>query len=165
MLDLLTPTVLESWLVRLPVLFLVVVVAGILIPETSAAVYKWVDENGKVHYSDKPPPQGEAQELDVESAPSTSTPALTDEQRLQKQQRLLDAFAKERADKKAEQEKLKKEKQERKIWCARARDELRQLKEAAYLYDYDESGEKVIYSKEAREKATREQEAQIKKYC
>ena len=67
---------------------------------------------------------------------------------------MLDAFTKERQEKEAEQAKLEEEQKERRIWCARAKDDLRELKEASYLYDYDDSGEKVVYSKEAREKAT-----------
>tara|TARA_B100001123_G_C14908137_1_gene866645 strand:- start:195 stop:677 length:483 start_codon:yes stop_codon:yes gene_type:complete len=134
-------------------------------PECHATIYKWTDENGKVHYSDQPPAAVKAEEMDVDSEPSATTNGLTDEQRQQKQKRLLDAFAKERADKKAAEEKVSKAAEERKIWCARAREELRQLKEATYLYDYDQTGEMVIYSKEAREKATQEQAARIDKNC
>ena len=101
----------------------------------------------------------------MDSRPSATTNDLSDEQRQQKQQRLLDASAKERADKKAAEEKVTKTVEQRTIWCARSRDELRQLKEATYLYDYDETGEMIIYSKEAREKATQEQEARIDKNC
>ena len=44
-------------------LFLVSVIA---IPAaTSAQVYKWVDENGKVHYSDKKPPASENKNVEV----------------------------------------------------------------------------------------------------
>ena len=41
--------------------------------EVQAAIYKWVDENGKVHYSDKAPAD-DAPEMDIESAPSTTGP-------------------------------------------------------------------------------------------
>ena len=139
--------------------------SGYFNSESQAAIYKWIDDNGKVHYSDQPPPASQAEEIDVDTAPSAPTNGLTDEQRQQKQQRLLDAFTKERADKKATEEKATKAAEERKSWCVRARDELRQLKEATYLYDYDESGEMIIYSKEAREQVAREQAARIDKYC
>ena len=160
--DLLRATIVFT---RMRALLLVVVVSVCWAYEVIGAVYKWVDDNGKVHYSDKPPAQQDIQEMEVEHAPSVTTPGLTGEQRLHKQQRVLDAFAKERADKKAEQDKLAQEKQERKVWCARAKDELREISEAGYLYDYDENGEMVVLSKERRAQATSEAEAQIKKKC
>lgn len=44
----------------------------------SAAMYKWVDQNGKVHYSDQPPPDGARQSGVVNTpAPHTSTPPTT----------------------------------------------------------------------------------------
>ena len=131
----------------------------------SGAIYKWVDENGKVHYSDQPPPEESSEELDIESDSSSTTPSLTDEEHRQKQQRLLDAYAKERADKKAERAKVAEEDEKLRVWCARAKDELRLMKQAGYLYDYDESGQKIIYSKEKRESATRAYAAEIEEKC
>lgn len=40
----------------------------------SAVLYKWVDQNGKVHYSDQPPPDG-AKKSDVVNAPAPGTPS------------------------------------------------------------------------------------------
>ncbi len=34
------------------------VVAALLVLPVQAGIYKWVDENGKVHYSQTPPPKG-----------------------------------------------------------------------------------------------------------
>ena len=45
-------------------------------PCASAALYKWVDANGRTVYSDQPPPDGAKQSGVVNTpAPSTSTPA------------------------------------------------------------------------------------------
>ncbi len=50
------------------------VILGIFVlyfEDTSAEVYKWVDEAGNVHYSDQPPPQEyESEEMILEPAPS-----------------------------------------------------------------------------------------------
>jgi hypothetical protein len=40
----------------------------------SAVMYKWVDQDGKVHYSDQPPPSG-AKKSGVMNAPSPGSPA------------------------------------------------------------------------------------------
>jgi len=37
---------------------------------TVAAVYKWVDESGRVHYGDSPPPESDAQSVAVPEGPS-----------------------------------------------------------------------------------------------
>ena len=146
-------------------LLTLVICLGLWSGPALGAIYKWVDENGKVHYSDQPPPEESSQELDIESDSSSTTPSLSDEEHRQKQQRLLDAYAKERADKKAERAKAAEEDEKLRVWCARAKDELRLMNQAGYLYDYDESGQKIIYSKEKRESATRAYAAEIEEKC
>ena len=37
---------------------------------TLAAVYKWVDESGRVHFGDSPPPESDAQQVEVPEGPS-----------------------------------------------------------------------------------------------
>lgn len=130
----------------------------------SAGIYKWVDENGKVHYSDKPPAAG-AEEMDVKVEPSGSPAGVSDAERREKLKRLLDAFDKERAEKKALAEEASEEKRVKAEECARMRDELTELKEAGYLYDYDEAGNKVIFTQEERAKATAEYEEAYAKHC
>ena len=44
----------------------------------SAQMYKWVDSNGKVHYSDKPPPSNVKTEKLREPAPAASTPVASE---------------------------------------------------------------------------------------
>ena len=41
-----------------PTLFAVIAVLALCAGSVSAAPYKWVDKDGKVHYSDQPPPAG-----------------------------------------------------------------------------------------------------------
>jgi len=42
-----------------------------------AQVYRWVDKDGKVHYSSQKPPDVEVKELDIKSANSLGAPAPT----------------------------------------------------------------------------------------
>jgi len=39
-------------------------------PDSQAKVYKWVDENGRTHYSSRPPKTVEAEEMDIEEKPA-----------------------------------------------------------------------------------------------
>lgn len=43
-------------------------------------VYKWTDKDGRVHYSSTPPPEGEAKEMNVRSAPATPVAAKPEEE-------------------------------------------------------------------------------------
>jgi hypothetical protein len=45
----------------------------------SAQMYKWVDENGKVQYSDKPPPSNVKTQKLRPAAPAASAPAAKDD--------------------------------------------------------------------------------------
>lgn len=51
-------------------LILVMTLAGLTV--ANADVYKWVDENGNVHFTDTPPPKQQTEELKVLSAPTPS---------------------------------------------------------------------------------------------
>jgi len=51
--------------------------AAVLIPlyAVSAQMYKWVDADGKVHYSDQPPPSQGVKQQSTLQKPRTATPA------------------------------------------------------------------------------------------
>ena len=137
----------------------------VLLPAIAhAAIFKWTDENGKVHYSDKPPAE-EAEQLDVDTGDAGTGSSLTDTQRKLKQQKLLDAFEKEREDKKAADGKAKEEKKQRMAWCQRAKEELARYRSASHLYDYDDDGNKVVYSRAPRESVLRDYQKQIEYNC
>lgn len=58
---------------RTTALVIALVVAA---PVAAAQVYKWVDEDGVTHYTQQPPPGGEAQVIDPNVAePSAAAPA------------------------------------------------------------------------------------------
>lgn len=60
---------------RLHTLFLIIVMgfAGAL--TTQAATYKWVDKDGNVHYSQRPPPDANYERLKIKTPPPGNTPA------------------------------------------------------------------------------------------
>ncbi len=50
----------------------------VLVPSTLVAdMYKWVDENGKVHYSDSPPPGKKAKKLDLKINSISGPPVVS----------------------------------------------------------------------------------------
>ena len=69
----------------------------------SAEIYRWTDENGRVHYGERPPHDtAERVQLPRGAAPSAATPAADEAERRARQQRMLDAFSHKREQKKAE---------------------------------------------------------------
>ena len=125
-----------------------------------AEVYKWVDDDGRIHYSDRPGAQ--ARQLNIDIEPAVGDAGID---RKEKRQRYLDAVAKERADKeqKAQEEKQRKAEQQRR--CLFAKDRLYRLRRAGYLYDLDQSGERVVLTDSERETAIQDFEKNIQRYC
>jgi len=132
--------------------------------QAQAGIYKWVDDSGNVHYGDRAP-AGDSRQIDVDTRPSSDRDEAVEAQRREKRRRLLDAFAKERADKQAMEAKRRQEKKEHEQHCLEMRDHLRRMLEAGYLYETDEAGNKTIYSAERRRSATQTYQEIIGKYC
>lgn len=76
---------------------------SVLLPGPYAGqIYKWVDENGKVHFGDRPKPEHEATKVKVKKGNSISAPKG---ERLRKQQLLLEHFERKRTEKKEAEKK------------------------------------------------------------
>jgi len=131
-----------EWYLRIfIVLFVVLIVPSI------AAVYKWVDENGVVHYSDKPSENKNQAQMIIHS-PSPSEESINKAPQILKMQ--LDE------QKKLEQSRSINERNTRKVEegtqqhlsqliksCGRARQELRTLQEGR-AFRYGENDERVF---------------------
>ncbi len=59
--------------------FLALILAASLAMTTAAhaEVYKWVDEDGNIHFTDTPPPKQKTEEVRIDSAPSSSSRSST----------------------------------------------------------------------------------------
>ena len=140
----------------------------------SAQMYKWVDSDGKVQYSDKPPPSNIKTEKLREPARAASTPAASDakggtpkdaakagpktaaEQEQAFRKRQLDAA-------KAQEEEAKKQAQarDRAENCKRAKAALANLQIGGRQMRIDEKGERVFLDDQqiVQETAKAQQEA------
>jgi hypothetical protein len=131
-------------------------------------IYKWVDKHGKVHFSDRPRPEG-SEKIQLKDSPQIDSGVTgagpTDAERREKRRRLLEVFEQERAQKEAAAAKKAAEKKELRKKCTVAKRDLREMKEAGYLYDYDKSGNRVILSNDEREKAVADLKRKIDKRC
>ena len=138
----------------------------------SAEIYKWTDENGRVHFSDKPVNKS-AKEVQLqqqnistssENSQMESTP-LTDEQRRANQSRLGNSLEVDRIKREQIEANEKKEKQRREQNCRYAKRNLKAAKEVGSVFSYDDQGNKYHYNKQQRQAYIQRRIDQVNKWC
>ena len=135
-----------------------------------AALHKWVDADGKVHYSDSPPPTGaKAQKLQLStgagegteaSASTVSTTETTAE-------READWRKAQKAKKEAEQ-KTEKEQEAatvRQLNCQQARSQLLTLQNSPAIATYDANGQRKLMDDADRQRGIEAANKAIGEYC
>lgn len=141
---------------------IVVICALIFNPATTyAEIYKWVDEQGKVHYGDKA--INNSTEMDVNI--SKKGHIKIKNSREVKRQKLLESYADDDDRETKEKEKLKKKKKKHERNCVYSKDRLRQYERASSLYNLDKDGKRITVSKEERIRKTNDLRKKINKYC
>ncbi len=133
----------------------------------AAPVYKWVDEDGQVHYGSKPKSKN-AKEIEIKKKyiDSGNAPApLSAQERADKQKRFINALDAENKAV-AEAKKKKEKQQELKLKrCNAARDQLRRYENSGALYDLDEKGNRILLNKKQYEQAMQQARARVEKWC
>lgn len=129
----------------------VLIIVSLAGPAAGAGVYKWVDEQGRVHFGDRPQSET-AKEMQIKIDPRSSPPAATEAERARNRKRLLEMYQEDREAKKEAAQKQKQERAQRAAKCKRARRELEQFSNARGLYEDVEGGERRYLSFEARDR-------------
>lgn len=127
-------------------------------------IYKWVDEDGNVHYGDKPVGT-QPERLAIDSKPTDPARIAAQTQaRVQARTEAREAEAAAAAQGPTEEE-LQAEAQQRREACEKSRANMQRMVTARRLYREDEAGERV-YMDEAEMQATRQRvEDQISEFC
>lgn len=135
--------------------------------EVNAQVYKWVDENGKVHYSDKPvDKKSEAVKMKRQPTSQEINQAKRRASSLMRHKnKVLDIIEEEENDKQYAQQKSEKEQKERLRTCAYAKDEARTLAKGYRSYTIGDDGEKYFLSDAEKEAMIAKINQFIKKRC
>lgn len=128
-----------------------------------AEIYKWVDEQGRVHYGDKPNERAETVGIDDETA-SVESP-VDESARHEHRQRLLQSMQRERERKQGLREQAQAAEADAKWKCAQARGQLADITNAGLLFRRNAQGEREIFTDEERAQATARAEAAVKRYC
>ncbi len=130
-----------------------------------AGVYKWVDENGKVHYGDQPLDTQPSVEMNIDD-PAPAPKSFEDEfSREEKRERLLQSMEEDRLEKQEQREKQQALKEQNRLKCNRYRDQMRHHERAHALYKLDKNGNRVYMSDKDRATSTKNLQAKINKYC
>ncbi|NNF51716.1 MAG: DUF4124 domain-containing protein [Gammaproteobacteria bacterium] len=138
----------------------VAIVAGLGLAG-AGEVYKEVDEQGNVVYSDRPR-DASAPRLDIDSS-------KTDPEALAKKREVLEKRQEERKQAKvnaaAEAERQRDLAAQRKANCEKARSYQQRVDTARRLYDTDENGNRNYYSSEQQDAARALARDQVKEWC
>jgi multidrug efflux pump subunit AcrA (membrane-fusion protein) len=147
-------------------LFLLTVTALLVVNSVQAEVYRWVDRQGKVHFSDRPETGG-ARKLEIREPHSGS--AGTDQERLEaerllQQQRQLDAYREAREARQQEQLEAEKAQRQQSKNCAYARNQLSEY-ESSRLYEPLEDGGRRYLSSTERQREIDRMQAEVSRWC
>jgi hypothetical protein len=111
-----------------------------------AEVYRWVDENGQVHFGDQAR-GASTHSIKPHSGPSTQ---VNQQRRMQKTRKLLNAYRMERQQARQHKAKQRELAEKRNRDCIRARDDLRKYTDYGNIYTLGENGERQYLSEKQR---------------
>lgn len=128
-------------------------------------IYKWVDENGQVHYSSKEPldKKSERMKIKTQKAQSVTTKPESDEN---EEENDSEKDAEEEVDPKTKKELEAMDKKNKKRMCAQAKANLKSLQDSPRVVQKDpKSGEMVRLDDNQRISALKNARKNIKEFC
>ena len=145
---------------------LVVAIAALLASGMTLAseIYKWTDDEGSVHYVDRPTGQPDEKRLDIYSS-RTDNSAVQARLQARREARAAAEQVAAEAPPEMSKEEVRAEQQKRQQQCQMYRDRLEQYLRSQRLYKEDDSGERVYLDEEETLAARARVEEQIKEYC
>jgi hypothetical protein len=123
-------------------------------------IYKWVDQNGAIQYTQFPPPSG-IEVLEVRNAPPPADDPAAERARIQQETEALDERMEERKETAAKAEQQAKNRKIRQENCATARNNLAELQQGGIKRYRLPDGTVLRLTEEDRQKRIAETEAQI----
>lgn len=130
----------------------------------ASEIYKWTDDEGNVHYVDRPTGQPDETRLDIYSARTDNSAVQARVQQRRQSRAAADQVASEAPDEMRKEE-LRAAQQERQEQCQKYRARLEKYLQSQRLYKEDQSGERVYLDEDETLAARTRVEEQIKEYC
>ena len=132
-----------------------------------AEAHKWIDEEGKVNYSDIPPPHVESPQTirNIAGKGQTEAPASYSNKSYAEREAELKKSKKEQAEVSSKKANEAAQAEEKKHNCVAARENLRTLEDGARVTGYDANGERTYLDDSAREQRLNEARKAISVNC
>lgn len=140
------------------------VLGGLLVaPLQADEIYKWVDEDGVTHYSQEPPPSGDATPVGVDAPPDEEVER--ERREMEETGERLEAQREERREAEEQAQKDAGEREQREQRCADMRSSLKKLTENRRLLVPDGEGDVRRMPEEERQERVAERRRQIEEKC
>ncbi|HWQ39409.1 MAG TPA: DUF4124 domain-containing protein [Burkholderiales bacterium] len=141
-----------------------------LILPVHADTYRWVDESGRVHYSDRPPPGNVKQQKEIKTrsraaVPASSAEAAESPKSYVEQDAEFRRRQAERAEKEAAEQRARQEAQERRRNCDQARARLAALQAGARVTRYNDKGEQEYLDDRQIAEEIRQTQKSVADWC
>ena len=152
--------------IRLIALLISLLVLNALPVTADAKMYKWVDANGQLHFSDKPPPKDtvkDAKEYKPKQRIHYNKGASTEEK--QQRNQFLRDRQKQADQNKAKQREASQDKKRNASYCKKQRIHYKALADKKYRRYIDDDGKYQVYTDETRAKRLKEMKRDLRKYC
>jgi hypothetical protein len=145
----------------------VLLVLAAAVPLASAQAYKWRDANGRIQYSDTPPPAGakDVQQLRKAPPPAASGAAAAPAKSVTEQDAEFRKRLVEKQEAEAKQAKAAEDEQVRARNCAQARGQLAALDSGGRMVQFNAQGERVALDDAERERARQDSLKAIDTWC
>jgi hypothetical protein len=129
-------------------------------------VYRWVDSQGRVHFSDKAPPDQKVDTValpEVEATPSADV--LPEADALERQRRLVQVLEEERLERERLKAEAKAEAEKKAAYCERFKNRLERMESASLLYSENDDGTVKYWKDQDADRFKREQRALFQQEC
>lgn len=128
---------------------------------TSAAIYKWVDEQGNIHYGEERPLTTEAEKIKLAPSPAGSTstygkPSLKPKEK-------ADAANEEKIDDTQSKEMIPKK--QRAELCSRAKETLKKISEAGRVRTKNKDGSTQVMTDQQKQDRIAQEQKAVKHHC
>lgn len=141
---------------------MVVVVLAATGAADAQQVYRWMDEQGNVHYTDRPPPEKNAEALSIEIQPTDHETTIRAER---DRAEFLDHREQDQADDAHDAAAEQTDRENLARSCAQARERVATIESARRLSRVDEDGNRHVYDEAERAAALAEARGQVAEWC
>jgi hypothetical protein len=130
----------------------------------SGEIYTWIDDDGGIHYEDRPTEEQVVQRVGIDSRATDNEAVYAQTQARLEAKAVADQVAAE-APATMSRKEVRAEKEKRQQQCQSFRNKKDEFLRARALYNEDENGERVYQDESQRQATMNRIEDQIREYC